>query len=176
MSSCFISSHLASLSFLFFFPSSSLFCPATLFFSLLPSLPLPHLPFSLLYPVIFSYSHVQRESIFFEIFWIKHFFPLFPTLLLLSKALETPKQITAAILAANELTEARLKALIKLNGGPNSMPKRKSSTDEKIEKSQYVTALVGVLRARNENDFGRVVKLLEAELSKKTDKKGFGNW
>ena len=55
------------------------------------------------------------------------------------------------------------------------MPKRKSSTDEKIEKSQYVTALVGVLRARNENDFGRVVKLLEAELSKKTDKKGFGN-
>ena len=55
------------------------------------------------------------------------------------------------------------------------MPKKKSGTEDKIEKSQYVTALVGVLRARNENDFGRVAKLLEAELSKKIVKKGFGN-
>ena len=55
------------------------------------------------------------------------------------------------------------------------MPKKKSGTEDKIDKSQYVTALVGVLRARNENDFGQVAKLLEAELSKKIVKKGFGN-
>ena len=80
----------------------------------------------------------------------------------------------AAKLTANELTEFRLKDLIKQYGGSDSMPKKKSGGKEKLEKSQYVTALVGVLRARNENDFGRVVKVLEAELSKKLGKKGFG--
>ena len=80
----------------------------------------------------------------------------------------------AAKLTANELTEFRLKDLIKQYGGSDSMPKKKAGGKEKLEKSQYVTALVGLLRARNENDFGRVVKVLEAELSKKLGKKGFG--
>ena len=80
----------------------------------------------------------------------------------------------AAKLTANELTELRLKDLIKIYGGPDSMPKKKAGGKEKPEKSQYVIALVGILRARNENDFGRVVKVLESELSRKIGKKGFG--
>ena len=83
--------------------------------------------------------------------------------------------IEAAMVAANQLTEARIKALIKINGGPNSMPKKKPGSMEKMEKISYVTALVGVLRARNENDFSRVVQILEAELSKGSGKKGFSN-
>jgi hypothetical protein len=73
-----------------------------------------------------------------------------------------------------ELTEARLKALIKLNGGSNSMPKiGMIAEDDLVGKSRYVVALIGVLRARHGNDYSKVVKLLEAEFSKGKGKKGF---
>lgn len=53
------------------------------------------------------------------------------------------------------------------------MPKIKKGA-EKVDKQSYVRALVGVLRARNENDFGRVVKILEGEMMRGSGKKGFG--
>ena len=90
------------------------------------------------------------------------------------KAAMTPPMIASAVSIAGELTEARIKALIKINGGPNSMPKKRAGSTDKLEKGAYVTALVGVLRARNDNDFEKVVKILEAELAKGGHKKGFG--
>ena len=73
-----------------------------------------------------------------------------------------------------ELTEARLKALIKLNGGSTSIPKIiVIGKDDAVGKSCYVVALIGVLRARHGNDYSKVVKLLEAEFSKGKGKKGF---
>ena len=78
-----------------------------------------------------------------------------------------------AMAIGGELTEARLKALIKLNGGSNSMPKTDMIGKGAVGKSCYVVALVGVLRARHGNDYSKVVELLEAELSKGKRKKGF---
>ena len=79
-----------------------------------------------------------------------------------------------AMAIGGELTEARLKALIKLNGGSNSMPKTDMiGKGEAVGKSCYVVALVGVLRARHGNDYSKVVELLEAELSRGKGKKGF---
>lgn len=46
------------------------------------------------------------------------------------------------------------------------MPKKKSGDKDKLDKSSYVRALVGVLRAKYENDFGQVVRVLEAEVTK----------
>jgi hypothetical protein len=86
-----------------------------------------------------------------------------------------PALIAVAMATAGELTEARLKALIKINGGPNSMPKKRPGSTDKLEKGSYVTALVGVLRARNQNDFSKVVKVLETELTKGKSNKGFGS-
>jgi hypothetical protein len=90
------------------------------------------------------------------------------------QAEKTPPMIANSVSIAGELTEARLKALIKINGGPNSMPKKKAGSTEKLEKGAYATALVGVLRARNDNDFEKVVQILESELAKGGHKKGFG--
>ena len=78
-----------------------------------------------------------------------------------------------AMAIGGELTEARLKALIKLNGGSNSMPKTDMIGKGAVGKSCYVVALVGVLRARHGNDYSKVVELLEAELSRGKGKKGF---
>lgn len=73
-----------------------------------------------------------------------------------------------------ELSEARLKALIKLNGGSNSMPKINAfGVGKVVRKSCYAAVLVGVLRARNGNDYSKVVKFLEAEFSKRKVNKGF---
>ena len=86
-----------------------------------------------------------------------------------------PALIAVAMATAGELTEARLKALIKINGGPNSMPKKRPGSTDKLEKASYVTALVGVLRARNQNDFSKVVKVLETELTRGKNNRGFGS-
>lgn len=75
---------------------------------------------------------------------------------------------------AGGLTEARLKALIKMKGGPASMPKISPGGSDEHEKASYVTALVGVLRARNANDFSQVVRFLETELSRGKKSTGFG--
>ena len=73
-----------------------------------------------------------------------------------------------------ELTEARLKALIKLNGGSISIPKvTVMGKDDVVGKGRYVVALIGVLRSRHGNDYSKVVKLLEAEFSKGKGKRGF---
>jgi hypothetical protein len=52
------------------------------------------------------------------------------------------------------------------------MPKKKAS-EEKIEKTVLVIALVDALRALNENDYSRVAPILQAEATKTKGKKGF---
>jgi hypothetical protein len=71
-----------------------------------------------------------------------------------------------------EFTEAKIKSIIKSIGGPNSMPKKVGA--DKVTKEKYIINLLGVLRAQNENDFSKVLMVLEAELAKGKSKKGFG--
>lgn len=67
----------------------------------------------------------------------------------------------------------RLKTLIKSLGGPDSIPKKKTGSVEKVEKTAYVISLVDILRAQNDNDYSKVAKILQLEMSKGKGKKGF---
>ena len=83
----------------------------------------------------------------------------------------TANWMRAAIMAANELPETRLKSMIKSYGDPDSMPRKRGA--EKPDKQAYVTALVDILRAKNNNDYSRVVSLLQSETMGSANKKGF---
>ena len=81
----------------------------------------------------------------------------------------------AAVKAAEDIPEARIKALIKQYGGPEAMPKKRGANKEgKMEKKVYDTTLVDVLRAAFGNDYQLVAKMLQEESSKGGQRKGFG--
>ena len=69
----------------------------------------------------------------------------------------------------------RLKTLIKTYGGPESIPKKKTGSVEKVEKTAFVISLVDLLRAANDNDYSKVAKILQSEMSKGKGKKGFSS-
>lgn len=123
----------------------------------------------------FSFRSPYSISLLISSLFISHSSPPLIPLLSPVQAETVPALIAVAMATAGELTEARLKALIKINGGPNSMPKKRPGSTDKLEKASYVTALVGVLRARNQNDFSKVVKVLETELTRGKNNRGFGS-
>jgi len=103
-------------------------------------------------------------------------------------AAEASAWMRLSVTTANELSEARIKDLIKTRGGGRvqiSRPKvsraGKVDSDENIKgkssftKADYITVLVDLLRSQEENDYGRVAKLLQAETTTAGKKKGFSN-
>lgn len=81
----------------------------------------------------------------------------------------------ASLIAASELSETRLKALIRTHGGIDSMPKMRTGSTDKMDKTVYVAALVDILRENNENDYSKVAPILQAETAKLGGKKGFSS-
>ena len=79
----------------------------------------------------------------------------------------------ASIIAANQLSETRLKSLIRTHGGIDAMPKMRTGSTDKMDKTVYVATLVDVLRENNENDYSKVAPILQAETAKGGGKKGF---
>mmetsp|Transcript_16547 Transcript_16547/g.15889 ORF Transcript_16547/g.15889 Transcript_16547/m.15889 type:complete len:333 (+) Transcript_16547:86-1084(+) len=91
------------------------------------------------------------------------------------QVLETSAYMRIAVESANDLSESKLKALIKLHGGMDAMPRMKVGSTEAMDKTAYVAAIVDVLRQNNENDYGKVAPILQKELTKGNGKKGFGS-
>ena len=59
-----------------------------------------------------------------------------------------------------------MKTLIKTHGGPDSIPKKKAGSVEKVEKTAFVISLVDILRAANDNDYSKVAKILQSDMTK----------
>ena len=111
---------------------------------------------------------------------------------LAEQARETTLYMRGAITAGNELSESRIKQLIREVGGPKAMPRKKRGSEVKLSKSDYLAALLEILKTDNENDFQKVAEALQREAGKKglskstkgkatkstsslaSDKKGFG--
>jgi hypothetical protein len=95
-------------------------------------------------------------------------------------AQDTTQWMRAAVAAANELTETKIKELIKTRGGGRvsiPRPKRKGSEDGKaapLVKSDYLAVLVDLMREQEGNDYKAVTLLLQAEITKTRGTKGFG--
>ena len=86
--------------------------------------------------------------------------------------------MNVAVGASMELTESRIKELIKTYGGPDSLPKRKKavSADNKLEKTDYINSLIEVMRKNPifENDYQQIALFIQKELKTKAASKGFG--
>jgi hypothetical protein len=85
-----------------------------------------------------------------------------------------------AVKLANDLSEAKIKDIIKLYGTQASLPKKKKSgggegkEEEKVTKNTYITSLLEVLKAKHGNDFQKVTEFLQDEIGK-SSKKGFSS-
>jgi hypothetical protein len=103
-------------------------------------------------------------------------------------ATEASAWMRLSVTTANELSESRIKDLIKSRGGgrvqisrPKASRAGKVDSDENVKgkssltKADYVTVLVDLLRSQEENDYSRVAKLLQAETTTAGKKKGFAN-
>lgn len=96
-------------------------------------------------------------------------------------AAESNQWMRSAVTAANELTEARIKELIKSKGGGRvSLPRPKAKKGENggkeagLSKTDYLTVLVDLLRQQEENDYKKVALMLQKENQTAGKKKGFG--
>ena len=80
-----------------------------------------------------------------------------------------------AILSANELSEDRIKELIRSVDSPSAVPKLdRSEYTGKLLKADYAFQLVDSLREANQNDYGKVAEILQRE-AEAAKKKGFGS-
>jgi hypothetical protein len=87
---------------------------------------------------------------------------------------QTSSWMRMAVSAGNELSENRLKELIKARGGTNAVPRAKRGS-KKVAKTVYLAALIDLLRAENDNNYELVHKVLVLESDSATGgKKGFG--
>ena len=91
----------------------------------------------------------------------------------------TSQWMRMAVAAGNELSEARIKDLIKERGGVKALPRarRGSNPDQKskLRKTDYLTTLVDMLRAENDNDYEKVHAWLVNEGKSAGKKRGFGS-
>jgi hypothetical protein len=86
---------------------------------------------------------------------------------------ESVKWMRISVANANELTESRLKELIVVHGGRDVSPiKRKG---EKLNKTDYISSLLEVLRYKFKNDYREVAMLLGNEKAVVKTSKGFGS-
>ena len=88
---------------------------------------------------------------------------------------QTTQWMRAAVAAGNELSESRLKGLIKIEGGTQALPKKRTGANAtKLSKGDYLTKLVDMLRISNHNDYRKVSLILQAQTKSSGKKKGFG--
>ena len=85
---------------------------------------------------------------------------------------ETGKWMRIAVANANELTESRVKELITIHGGRDVAPVKRKG--EKLQKADFLSTLVEVLRFKFKNDYREVAMFLQNEKSVVSTKKGFG--
>jgi hypothetical protein len=81
-------------------------------------------------------------------------------------------------MSAADMSESKLKELLRAYGGPNAVPKLRAhrgtgTVTGQLEKGDYLAALTDLLREQNGNDYGLVAEMLAKE-SAATKKKGFG--
>jgi hypothetical protein len=86
---------------------------------------------------------------------------------------ESVKWMRISVANANELTENRLKELIVIHGGRDVSPVKRKG--EKLNKSDYMSSLLEVLRYKFKNDYREVAMLLGNEKSVVKTSKGFGS-
>ena len=87
----------------------------------------------------------------------------------------TSKWMRMAVTAGNDLSESRIKDLIKERGGVKALPRaRRGNNAEKLKKTDYLTTLVDMLRAENDNDYEKVHSWLIEKGKSAGKKKGFG--
>jgi hypothetical protein len=83
-----------------------------------------------------------------------------------------------AVLKGGELTEDRIKTLIRLQGDPNAVPKLdKKKYQGKFGKQDYLTVLIDILRENSGNNYADVVAFIDKELRSSPSSKaarGFG--
>ncbi|KAJ1437176.1 hypothetical protein B484DRAFT_445331 [Ochromonadaceae sp. CCMP2298] len=91
---------------------------------------------------------------------------------------EATAHMRAAAMSAADMSESRIKELLRAYGGPNAVPKLRArrgtgTVTGQLEKGDYLAALIDLLREQNGNDYGLVAEMLAKE-SAATKKKGFG--
>jgi hypothetical protein len=110
-------------------------------------------------------------------------FTLYMAAELKDAAEEGTANMRAAAMSATEMSESRIKELLRYHGGPNAVPKLRArrgtgTVAGQLEKGDYLAALIDLLREQNGNDYGVVAQMLakESAASKKKgfEKKGFG--
>lgn len=80
-------------------------------------------------------------------------------------------------MAAHDMSESRIKELIKSYGGPDALPRRKRGSEEKLQKSDYIGALLDAARFSDafKNDYAKIADMLQSERVAAKGKKGFGS-
>eukprot|EP01041_Mallomonas_annulata_P009480 gene9480-19689_t len=96
------------------------------------------------------------------------------------QASEVTNWVKVCLEAANNMSENKLRELIRQYGGPAAVPKKKRTKPDEEEapglisrnKAEYITTLLDILRAKNGNDYSLVASAMLKE--SKSLGKGFG--
>jgi len=92
---------------------------------------------------------------------------------------EATAHLKSAAKSASDMSEGRVKDLLRKYGGPNAVPKLRvrrgtGTVSGQLERGDYIAALIDLLRDRHNNDYAEVAAILERD-NKSTQKKGFTN-